>query len=68
MWQRIHRLVYLAAIAGVVHYLWLVKTGVRAPWKDGAVLAILLLMRIGWSLRKRFPATPSRKIAATKPA
>jgi len=58
-WQRIHRLVYLAAIAGVVHYLWLVKTGVRAPWKDATVLAILLLARIAWSLRKRITRSPS---------
>jgi sulfoxide reductase heme-binding subunit YedZ len=44
-WQRLHRLVYLAAIFGVIHYWWLVKKGVRTPWKDTAVLAILLAAR-----------------------
>src|SRR5665213_887372 len=33
-WQRLHRLIYVAAIAGVIHFWWLVKTGVRTPWKD----------------------------------
>jgi len=61
-WQRIHRLVYIAAIAGVVHYMWLVKTGVRAPWKDGAVLAVLLLARITWSLKKRFTKPPVQRV------
>ena len=47
-WQTLHRLVYGAAIAGVIHYLWLVKPGVRAPWPDAAVLAVLLLARVVW--------------------
>jgi sulfoxide reductase heme-binding subunit YedZ len=54
-WQRLHRLVYVAAIAAVIHYLWLVKTGVRAPWKDGSVLAVLLLARVVWAVMKRRP-------------
>ena len=53
-WQRLHRLVYVAAIAGVIHYWWLVKTGVRPPWKDTAVLTILLLARAAYALIKRF--------------
>jgi methionine sulfoxide reductase heme-binding subunit len=53
-WQRLHRLVYLAAIAGVVHYWWLVKVGNLAPWKDTVVLAILLLARLVYTLAKRF--------------
>jgi sulfoxide reductase heme-binding subunit YedZ len=63
-WQRIHRLVYVAAIAGVVHFMWLVKAGVREPWKDGAVLAVLLLARIFWRIRKRMVRPPSRKVTA----
>jgi sulfoxide reductase heme-binding subunit YedZ len=62
-WQRLHRLVYLAAVAGVVHFWWLVKVGNRAPWKDTVVLAILLLARAVYSAIKRFkkPApTPLR--------
>ncbi|MDW5266534.1 MULTISPECIES: sulfite oxidase heme-binding subunit YedZ [Acidobacteriaceae] len=60
-WQRLHRLVYLAAIAGVIHFWWLVKTGVRTPWKDTAVLTMLLLARIAYTVWKR---TKKRKSAA----
>jgi sulfoxide reductase heme-binding subunit YedZ len=44
-WQTLHRLVYLAAIAGVVHYWWGVKSGVRTPFTITVVLAVLLLAR-----------------------
>jgi methionine sulfoxide reductase heme-binding subunit len=58
-WQRLHRLIYVAAIAAVVHFWWLVKTGVRTPWKDTAILIILLLARIAYTAMKRLhkPAT-----------
>jgi len=56
-WQRLHRLVYVAAIAAVIHFWWLVKTGVRTPWKDTAVLAILLLARLAYTLIKRIKKT-----------
>jgi sulfoxide reductase heme-binding subunit YedZ len=51
-WQTLHRFVYLAAIAAVIHYWWLVKTGVLTPWKVTAVLALLLLARIVYSAIK----------------
>ena len=38
-WQRVHRLVYVAGALACVHYWWLVKTGVRTPWKVTAVLS-----------------------------
>ena len=47
-WQRLHWLIYVAGIAGVVHYWWLVKTGVRAPMRVTIVLAVLLLARVGY--------------------
>jgi sulfoxide reductase heme-binding subunit YedZ len=52
-WARLHWLIYIAAIAAVTHYWWLVKAGVRTPWKVTAVLVVLLLARIGYWLRKR---------------
>jgi len=59
-WQRLHRLVYVAAIAAVIHFWWLVKTGVRTPWKVTAVLTILLLARLAYTLIKRIKrAAPS---------
>ena len=54
-WNRLHRLIYVAGIAAVIHYWWLVKTGVRTPWKDTAVLAVLLLWRVGIAAAKRMP-------------
>lgn len=41
-WQQLHRLVYFAIVAGVVHYYWLVKSDIRMPMFYG-VLAVLLL-------------------------
>jgi sulfoxide reductase heme-binding subunit YedZ len=58
LWQGIHRLIYVAAIAAVIHYWWLVKTGVRTPWKVTAVLAVLLLWRVGLAVRKRMRTQP----------
>ena len=45
-WQTLHRLIYVSAIAGVVHYLWLVKKDIREPLVYGAILAVLLGYRI----------------------
>ncbi len=52
-WQRLHRLVYLAAAAGAVHYLWKVKVIAGSPVYYAAIVAILLAFRIAWSLRAR---------------
>src|SRR5215831_18647891 len=45
-WQLLHRLIYLSAIAGVTHYLWLVKADTQRPLTYGAVLSILLGYRL----------------------
>jgi methionine sulfoxide reductase heme-binding subunit len=45
-WQRLHRLIYFAALAGVIHYYWLVKSDVRLPLLYGAILAVLMLYRL----------------------
>ena len=59
-WQRLHRLIYLTAILGVIHYWWLVKADIRKPEEYAIVLSILLLYRIGmWTYesRKHTPAS-----------
>ena len=63
-WRRVHWLVYVAAIAGVIHYWWLVKKGVRAPLPFTLVLAALLLARVAWTIRKRSRnlAVPARPL------
>jgi sulfoxide reductase heme-binding subunit YedZ len=44
--QQLHRLVYLIALLGVIHYLWLVKKDLTEPLIYGGVLACLLVMRL----------------------
>jgi len=46
----LHKLVYLAAIAGVVHYWWGVKPGVQTPMLVTVVLTVLFVARpmISW--------------------
>ena len=53
-WQQLHRLIYLIAVGGVVHYLWLVKKDITQPVLYGLVLAVLLGIRFAW--RRRVPA------------
>jgi len=45
-WQALHRLIYVCAILGVIHYYWLVKSDVRKPLFYGALVGILLLWRV----------------------
>ena len=45
-WQLLHRLVYFCALAGVIHYYWLVKSDVREPLMYGGILAVLMLYRV----------------------
>ncbi|MGA2482807.1 MAG: protein-methionine-sulfoxide reductase heme-binding subunit MsrQ [Candidatus Acidiferrales bacterium] len=51
-WQLLHRVIYISAIAGVIHYWWLVKPGVRTPLTVTAILAVLLLARLLWMIIK----------------
>ena len=52
-WKRLHRLVYLAATGGVIHYLWLVKADISRPAAYGALLALLLGVRIWFFMQDR---------------
>jgi len=44
-WKRLHRLVYLAGILAIVHFMWRVKD-IREPLRYGIAVALLLLVRI----------------------
>ena len=55
-WQALHRLIYVIALCGVIHYYWLVKSDHRLPLLYGAILAVLLLYRLVSSLLKPRPA------------
>ena len=47
-WTQLHRLVYLAAITGVIHFWWVVKADFREPRWYAMVVALLLAFRIWW--------------------
>ena len=52
-WQMLHRLVYISAICGVIHYYWLVKSAVLRPLTYAAIVIILLLWRLAdWLIRR----------------
>ena len=53
-WARLHRLVYLAAAGGVLHFLWLVKIDKREPIIYASILVLLLALRLG-RRRRRAP-------------
>jgi sulfoxide reductase heme-binding subunit YedZ len=58
-WKALHRLVYLTAIGGVIHYLWLVKADRQRPLIYGAILALLLGYRIWEAVRSRRASPPT---------
>ncbi len=60
-WQTLHALVYLAALGGVVHFVWEVKADLRQPTLYALVVVGLLLTRF---LPRRF----GRRPAAAPPA
>jgi sulfoxide reductase heme-binding subunit YedZ len=68
-WARLHRLVYAAAIAGVLHYWWLVKKDLTYPILYGVVLLLLLLPRLWWAAgRARGRRVPVRAPVEADPA
>jgi len=62
-WKQLHRLIYLIALLGVVHYLWLVKKDLSEPLIYGVALALLLVMRLPWGVTL-LQAARSRFVAA----
>jgi sulfoxide reductase heme-binding subunit YedZ len=65
-WQWLHRLIYISAIAGAVHYYWLVKSDETVPLRFAAVVAILLCYRIiAYELERRRAAA---RVTTKQPA
>ena len=54
-WALLHRLVYVAAICAVIHFAWKVKVFTGDPVWYAVTLTVLLLFRVGWSLRSYRP-------------
>jgi sulfoxide reductase heme-binding subunit YedZ len=62
-WRRLHRLVYVAAAFGVIHYWWLVKADIRLPALYACVLAALFAVRLWFAGRK---ALHDRRLAPAR--
>jgi len=67
-WQRLHRLVYPAAIGGVLHYLWLVKKDLRDPVYFAVALALILVARVWVSRGGRRSAPRKHEEAIRMPS
>ena len=57
-WNRLHRLIYVGVVCGVIHYWWQVKPGVLKPLGITIAIAVLLLARPALGmLQRRKPRT-----------
>lgn len=71
-WQKLHRVVYLAAGLGVLHFIWLVKSDLREPLIFAAVFAVLMALRIpalaggGGKKKAKRPAATRRATAESQ--
>lgn len=65
-WTKLHKFVYLAGILVIVHYVWLVKSDIRIPLLYGAVVLILLILRIPYIRRLASRVKQSRLVVGTK--
>ena len=61
-WSRLHRLIYLSALAGVIHYYWLVKSDIRLPVLYGVILVVLLGLRLVKAKVSGTRAEPKRQL------
>jgi len=52
-WKRLHRLIYLIAILGVLHFAWLVKKDITEPLIYALIVLILFLLRLNLFKRQR---------------
>ncbi|MCY4634134.1 MAG: sulfoxide reductase heme-binding subunit YedZ [Acidobacteria bacterium] len=65
-WTMLHRLVYASAVAGVVHFLWLVKIDIGEPLIYAVILAILLGARLAHRYRGHGGAVRTGATGATR--
>ncbi len=66
-WQTLHRLVYVAAGTGLIHFAWGQKSDISEPLRWGGYLAVLLAIRVWYAVRKRGRSgpAPARSAAAS---
>lgn len=66
-WAQLHKIVYGIGVLAILHFVWLVKSDVREPAVYGAILAVLLLLRVPAiakriERRRRAPVAASGKV------
>lgn len=59
-WNLLHRLVYVSAVGGVLHYWWKVKLDVTNP----VIYAVIVALLLGWRLVKTFRNREARRSTA----
>lgn len=62
-WQKLHKLTYVAALAGAIHYMMLVKAWPLEPMLYLGAVILLLAARARRSWRKAQVASPLRQVA-----
>lgn len=65
-WRQLHRLVYVAGVLAVVHFLWLAKVGRVGPYVYAGWLALVLGIRL-WAAARRFVSRQRQRRAAAGP-
>lgn len=73
-WTKLHRLVYVAGILGVIHYIWIVKNAYTEPAIYATILTVALMMRLKpirtrisrWQRKMTQRARQSNRAASTK--
>jgi sulfoxide reductase heme-binding subunit YedZ len=66
-WNLLHRLIYVSAVLGVIHYLWLVKADTIRPIRYGMIIGVLLVARMIFAWRGRVRATRASASARLAP-
>lgn len=62
-WQRLHRLVYVSAVAAITHYVWQGKVATLTPLIYAGVLALLLAIRLVLFVMRKPARTAERRLA-----
>jgi sulfoxide reductase heme-binding subunit YedZ len=65
-WNRLHKLIYLSAIGGVIHYWWLVKADISRPARYAVIVAILLAARVWFAYNARHAVTSRAAATAAR--
>jgi len=64
-WQKLHQLIYFSALAGVIHYWWLVKADIHKPLQYAVVVSLLLGYRL---VTSKIPRVSSKKMPSVRGA